>query len=161
MCGARFPNLRTLESLSLRVGAAPARGFAKVRHAVPMLSLANAFGPEEVADFVGRIRRFLKLSEDEPLVFTAEPKIWLQLASGQNVDELARRFEHLKSDNPDLFDGIRPYVSQGVERARLLVGPFRGPSDAEIFAGDLKTIGIDAYRFTNSQTDRIAPLVAE
>ncbi|MFL6726453.1 MAG: tetratricopeptide repeat protein [Sphingomicrobium sp.] len=90
-----------------------------------------------------------------------QPKIWLQLASGQNVDELARRFEHLKSDNPDLFDGIRPYVSQGVERARLLVGPFRGPSDAEIFAGDLKTIGIDAYRFTNSQTDRIAPLVAE
>jgi DNA ligase (NAD+) len=72
---ARFPNLRTLESLSLRVGAAPARGFARVRHAVPMLSLANAFGPEEVADFVGRIRRFLKLSEDEPLVFTAEPKI--------------------------------------------------------------------------------------
>src|SRR3954466_14743113 len=44
---ARFPQLRTLESLSLRVGAAPARGFAKVRHAVPMLSLANAFGPEE------------------------------------------------------------------------------------------------------------------
>jgi DNA ligase (NAD+) len=72
---ARFPNLRTLESLSLRVGAAPARGFAKVRHAVPMLSLANAFGPEEVADFVGRVRKFLKLSEDEPLVFTAEPKI--------------------------------------------------------------------------------------
>src|SRR3954463_10566157 len=72
---ARFPQLRTLESLSLRVGAAPARGFAKVRHAVPMLSLANAFGPEEVADFVGRIRRFLKLSEDELLAFTAEPKI--------------------------------------------------------------------------------------
>jgi DNA ligase (NAD+) len=72
---ARFPELRTLESLSLRVGAAPARGFAKVRHAVPMLSLANAFGPEEVADFVGRIRRFLKLSEEETVAFTAEPKI--------------------------------------------------------------------------------------
>ena len=72
---ARFPELRTLESLSLRVGAAPARGFAKVRHAVPMLSLANAFGPEEVADFVGRIRRFLKLNEDEAVAFTAEPKI--------------------------------------------------------------------------------------
>jgi DNA ligase (NAD+) len=72
---ARFPNLRTLESLSLRVGAAPARGFAKVRHAVPMLSLANAFAPEEVADFVGRVRRFLKLKEDEHLAFTAEPKI--------------------------------------------------------------------------------------
>ena len=72
---ARFPVLRTLQSLSLRVGAAPARGFAKVRHAMPMLSLANAFGPEEVADFVARIQRFLKLREDERLMFTAEPKI--------------------------------------------------------------------------------------
>jgi DNA ligase (NAD+) len=72
---ARFPDLRTLESLSLRVGAAPTGRFAKVRHAVPMLSLANAFSEEDVAEFVERIRRFLKLPEDEPLVFTAEPKI--------------------------------------------------------------------------------------
>ena len=72
---AAFPNLRTLESLSRKVGAAPARGFAKVRHAVPMLSLQNAFDAEEVADFVGRIRRFLNLKEDEPVAFTAEPKI--------------------------------------------------------------------------------------
>ena len=72
---ARFPDLRTRESLSLPVGAAPARGFAKVRHAVPMLSLGNAFADEDVADFVDRIRRFLKLAEDEPLAFTAEPKI--------------------------------------------------------------------------------------
>src|SRR3974377_1852629 len=35
----RFPDLRTLESLSLKVGSAPARGFAKIRHAVPMLCL--------------------------------------------------------------------------------------------------------------------------
>jgi DNA ligase (NAD+) len=71
----RFPELRTLESLSRKVGAAPARGFAKVRHAVPMLSLQNAFSEEDVVDFVGRIRRFLNLKEDEPLTFTAEPKI--------------------------------------------------------------------------------------
>ncbi len=70
-----FPTLRTLESLSRKVGAAPARGFAKVRHAVPMLSLQNAFDAEEVADFVARIRRFLNLKEDEPVAFTAEPKI--------------------------------------------------------------------------------------
>src|SRR6266481_7266940 len=44
---ARFPDLRTLESLSLKVGAAPARGFAKVRHRVPMLSLDNAFNAED------------------------------------------------------------------------------------------------------------------
>lgn len=71
----RFPDLRTLESLSVRVGAAPARGFAKVRHAVPMLSLDNAFADEDVADFVGRIRRFLNLKETEAVVFTAEAKI--------------------------------------------------------------------------------------
>ncbi|MEA2951105.1 MAG: ligase [Alphaproteobacteria bacterium] len=72
---ARFPDLRTLESLSMRVGAAPTGRFAKIRHAVPMLSLANAFSEEDVADFVDRIRRFLRLGDDEPLVFTAEPKI--------------------------------------------------------------------------------------
>jgi Flp pilus assembly protein TadD len=87
-----------------------------------------------------------------------QPKIWLQLASGQNVDDFPSRFERLKSQNPELFDGIKPYVSRSADRARLLVGPFRGSSDAEIFADDLKTLGIDAFRFTNSQTDRIAPL---
>jgi DNA ligase (NAD+) len=72
---ARFPDLRTLESLSLKVGAAPARGFAKLRHRVPMLSLDNAFSDEDVAEFVGRIRRFLRLAAEEPIAFSAEPKI--------------------------------------------------------------------------------------
>jgi DNA ligase (NAD+) len=72
---ARFPDLRTLESLTQRVGAAPAARFAKVRHAVPMLSLDNAFAEQDVIDFVGRIRRFLRLGDDEEIVFSAEPKI--------------------------------------------------------------------------------------
>ncbi|HEY1473292.1 MAG TPA: NAD-dependent DNA ligase LigA [Pseudolabrys sp.] len=72
---ARFPDLRTLESLSLQVGAAPARGFKKIRHAVPMLSLDNAFAEQDVVDFVARIRRFLKLGDDEKIAFSAEPKI--------------------------------------------------------------------------------------
>lgn len=71
----RFPELQTLTSLTRRVGAPPARGFAKVRHAVPMLSLANAFTEEDVADFVDRIRRFLRLGDREKIEFTAEPKI--------------------------------------------------------------------------------------
>lgn len=71
----KFPDLVTQGSLSLTVGAAPARGFAKVRHTVPMLSLDNAFSEEDVADFVERIRRFLKLADDEPITFLAEPKI--------------------------------------------------------------------------------------
>src|ERR1700685_4168432 len=72
---ARFPQLRTLESLTQRVGAAPSARFAKVRHAVPMLSLDNAFAEEDVVDFVGRIRRFLRLGEEEKIAFSAEPKI--------------------------------------------------------------------------------------
>ena len=55
------------------VGAAPSEKFAKVRHAVPMLSLDNAFTDEDVAEFVARIRRFL--NHEGELAFTAEPKI--------------------------------------------------------------------------------------
>ena len=40
-----------------------------------MLSLGNAFSEEDVTDFVERIRKFLRLPAEEPLVFTAEPKI--------------------------------------------------------------------------------------
>ena len=72
---ARFPQLRTLESLTQRVGAAPSARFAKIRHAVPMLSLDNAFSDEDVVDFVGRIRRFLRLPDDQEIAFSAEPKI--------------------------------------------------------------------------------------
>ncbi len=72
---ARFPQLRTAESLTRHVGAAPAARFAKVRHALPMLSLDNAFAEDDVRDFVGRIRRFLRLPDDEEIVFSAEPKI--------------------------------------------------------------------------------------
>jgi DNA ligase (NAD+) len=72
---ARFPELVTSESPSQRIGAAPSGRFAKVRHALPMLSLGNAFSDDDVRDFVGRIRRFLKLAEDEPVAFSAEPKI--------------------------------------------------------------------------------------
>ena len=72
---ARFPALVRADSPSRRVGAAPTGRFKKVRHAVPMLSLDNAFGDEDVADFVARIRRFLKLGDDETIAFSAEPKI--------------------------------------------------------------------------------------
>ncbi len=72
---ARFPELRRTDSPSLKVGAAPGDGFGKVRHRVPMLSLGNAFSDEDVVDFVARVRRFLGLDEDQPMNFTAEPKI--------------------------------------------------------------------------------------
>jgi DNA ligase (NAD+) len=69
------PELITPDSPTQRVGAAPSGRFAKVRHAVPMLSLANAFAPEDVAGFLDRVRRFLKLDASAPIELTAEPKI--------------------------------------------------------------------------------------
>ena len=72
---ARFPELVSSESPSQKIGAAPSGKFRKVRHAVPMLSLDNAFAEDDVIDFVGRIRRFLKLDDDHRIDFSAEPKI--------------------------------------------------------------------------------------
>jgi DNA ligase (NAD+) len=72
---ARFPELIRKDSPSRKVGVAPTGKFKKVRHALPMLSLDNAFADEDVTDFADRIRRFLKLPDDEKLIFTAEPKI--------------------------------------------------------------------------------------
>src|SRR5262249_10462561 len=72
---ARYPGLVRSDSPSRRVGTPPSVKFAKVRHAVPLLSLDNAFSEQDVIDFVARIRRFLRLGEDEAIAFNAEPKI--------------------------------------------------------------------------------------
>ena len=72
---AQFPHLVRADSPSKRLGAAPTSSLAKVAHARPMLSLDNAFSDEEVADFMGRVRRFLSLPSDAEVVLTAEPKI--------------------------------------------------------------------------------------
>lgn len=72
---SRFPDLRRMDSPSLRIGAAPAPGFKKVKHRTPMLSLDNAFSPEDITGFLNRIRRFLQLPPDQPIEIIAEPKI--------------------------------------------------------------------------------------
>ena len=121
-----FPALARADSPTQGVGAAPAEGFSKVRHRVPMLSLQNAFTADEVTDFVEGIRRFLKLA-DGALAITAEPKIdgvSLSLryeggrlveaatrgdgAEGENVTANARTIgdipERLSGDAPEVFE---------------------------------------------------------
>ncbi len=71
----RYPHLLTGASPSLKVGAAASGKFSKVRHAVSMLSLSNAFADEDVVEFSDRVRRFLNLKADAALDMTAEPKI--------------------------------------------------------------------------------------
>jgi len=72
---AQFPHLVRPDSPSARVGSAPSGAFGKIRHRVPMLSLANAFSPEDFAEFCARVRRFLGLAADAPLAMVGEPKI--------------------------------------------------------------------------------------
>lgn len=72
---AQYPHFVTPESPSQTIGAAPAGGFATIVHARPMLSLDNAFGPEDLHEFVDRIRRFLRLGDDEDVLLVGEPKI--------------------------------------------------------------------------------------
>jgi DNA ligase (NAD+) len=72
---AEFPHLKPSFDPESRVGSPPAAGFSKVTHAIPMLSLSNAFSEEDVRDFAERIRKFLQLPENTALEFVAEPKI--------------------------------------------------------------------------------------
>jgi len=70
-----FPHLAPQDDPEKKVGAAPATGFGKITHAVPMLSLGNAFSDTDVAEFVARIRKYLQLGDGAELAFMAEPKI--------------------------------------------------------------------------------------
>lgn len=92
---AAFPHLIRSDSPNRQVGAAPAAHLAKVAHARPMTSLDNAFSDEEVEEFIGRVRRYLKLPDDEPVTLTAEPKIdglscSLRYVDGRLVQALTR-----------------------------------------------------------------------
>ncbi len=69
------PELKTANSPTQKVGAAPSEGFKKVRHPIPMLSLDNAFSDEDVREFDGRIRRFLGLSSQDTVTYVCEAKI--------------------------------------------------------------------------------------
>ncbi len=70
-----FPDLASKNSPSQKVGAKPAKGFNKIKHAVPMLSLGNVFSEEELNEFLERVRKFLGLDDTELLEIIAEPKI--------------------------------------------------------------------------------------
>src|SRR5579864_492663 len=67
----QFPELCTPDSPTQRVGSAPSTAFAPYRHSVPMLSLGNAFGEDELRSWQQRLRRQL----DEPCEYVAELKI--------------------------------------------------------------------------------------
>ncbi|MGB2409156.1 MAG: NAD-dependent DNA ligase LigA [Paracoccaceae bacterium] len=92
---AQFPALKREDSPSDQIGAAAADGFDKITHALPMLSLGNAFDTADVEDFEDRILRYLGINDKTNLAYTAEPKIdglslSLRYESGQLVQAATR-----------------------------------------------------------------------
>ncbi len=89
---AAFPHLIRADSPNRQVGAAvESSPLAKVRHEQRMMSLDNGFSDEDIAEFVGRVRRYLALPEGEVLAFTAEDKIdGLSLSLRYENGELVR-----------------------------------------------------------------------
>lgn len=72
---AQHPSLKTKDSPTQTVGTSPIKGFQKVKHAVPMLSLGNGFSRDDISDFMTRIQRFLGVSESDCIEIVSEPKI--------------------------------------------------------------------------------------
>jgi DNA ligase (NAD+) len=123
---ARYPQLVRADSPSRRVGAAPVEAFGKVRHAVPMLSLGNAFDEQDVSDFLARVRRFLGLPQDAVVEVTAEPKIdglsiSLSYEKGRLV-QAATRGDGSEGEN----------VTANVETVRQIPHRLRGASTPDL-----------------------------
>jgi len=69
---AKYPDLKTPDSPTQRVGAAPSQEFGEVRHSIPMTSMDNAFSDEEVGEWDRRVHKGLETESD--VAYTAEPK---------------------------------------------------------------------------------------
>ena len=147
---ALFPALKRDDSPSEQVGAAPARGFAKVKHAVAMLSLSNVFDEKHVIEFDDRLRKYLGLGAQVPLAYTAEPKIdGLSLslryerghliqaatrgdgAEGENVTENARTIQ----DIPQQIDGA-PEILEVRGEVYMSHADFAALNDRQARAGE-------------------------
>ncbi len=174
---ARFPALKRQDSPSDQVGAAPAEGFSKVTHAVAMLSLSNAFEDADVGEFDGRVRKYLGLSADASVAYTAEPKIdglslslryengaLVQAATrgdgsvGENVTANARTIADIPqmlTDAPDVLEvrgevymSHSDFEALNVRQAEAGQKPFANPRNAA--AGSLRQL--------DSAITRVRPL---
>jgi DNA ligase (NAD+) len=67
-----YPELQSSDSPTQRVGGVPSSTFEPYPHSIPMLSLGNAFGADELRAWYARVRRLIP---DEPIAFVAELKI--------------------------------------------------------------------------------------
>ena len=71
----KHPDLITSDSPTQRVKDEPVSAFSTLEHRIPMLSLGNAFSPDELHDFHRRVTERLEIGADESLRYAAEPKL--------------------------------------------------------------------------------------
>jgi Flp pilus assembly protein TadD len=116
--------------------------------------------PQQVA-YAAPQSRQVPYGPQAPRASVVQHRLWLQLASGPNAASLPDQFRRLKSKNRELFDGISGYVARNSERTRLVIGPFRSANDADTFAEDLQTVDVQAFKWSNSESDQIVPLGTE
>jgi hypothetical protein len=92
---------------------------------------------------------------------TPHKRYWVQLASGANPAALPPLMRGIRSRSEDLLNGVSAYIAEEPGKARLLVGPFRNASDAEVFAEDLETLRVDAFRWISPEGQPIRKLTSE
>jgi Flp pilus assembly protein TadD len=94
-------------------------------------------------------------------VATNRPRVWVQLASGTNPSALPEQFRRIRSKSRELFEGMSGYVAQSADRSRLLIGPFKSVSDANIIIEDLESVRVDAFSWTSPPGQTIRKLSTE
>lgn len=164
---ARFPYLKRADSPSDQVGAPVSETFTKVTHQQRMMSLGNAFDAQDVADFDGSVRKYLGLSSDDLLAYTAEPKIdglslslryeagqLVQAATrgdggtGENVTANARMVADIPHSLPDnrailevrgeVYMGHDDFAALNLRQVQAGEKPFANPRNAA--AGSLRQL---------------------
>ena len=172
-----FPEIVHQNGPSKQVGSKPKKGFQKVLHKVPMLSLSNAFSIEEIQEFLERTRRFLKIIDEEDLEIFAEPKIDglsatliykngnLLIGStrgdGKQGENITENIKYIK-DIPKILKGNYPkdieirgeiYISnedfERINMQRLEEGlqPFANPRNAA--AGSVRNLNVEITKQRN------------
>ena len=90
----------------------------------------------------------------------APSRVWVQLASGLDEGALGAQFARLAARKPDLFSGIRPFVSTVGERTKLLIGPFKDRENSEIFIEELADAQIAGFSWVSPAGQPVRKLVA-
>lgn len=85
-------------------------------------------------------------------------RVWVQLASGTDEAALGAQFSRIVARKPELFTGIRPFVSQVDGKTKLLIGPFHNSDDSAIFIEDLADARIDGFTWTSPEGQPVRKL---